>query len=52
MKVKDYLFSELQSYGFDAHMVSIQRLQELEGQIEGRHQEFTPEFYQERITRL
>jgi hypothetical protein len=52
VKVKDYLFSELQSYGFDAHMVSIQRLQELEGQIDGRHQEFAPEFYQERITRL
>lgn len=50
--VKDYLFSELRSYGFDARMVTIQRLQELEGEMEGRHQEFAPEFYQERITRL
>jgi len=52
MSVKDYLFSGLRSYGFDARMVSIQRLQELEEEIEGHHQEFAPEFYQERITRL
>jgi len=50
MSVKDDLFSELRPYGFDARMISVQRLQELEEEIEGRYQEFALEFYQERIT--
>jgi epoxyqueuosine reductase len=48
------LYTQLEQHGFKGRAVSIQRLQDLQGEIEGRHAQgqFDAEFYQERLTRF
>jgi len=53
-KAEEKLFSDLQARGFASRMVSIQRLRELEEEINDRRRKgmFDQEFYRERLTRF
>ena len=53
-KAEEKLFSDLQARGFAGCMVSIERLRELEEEINDRYRKdmFDEEFYQERLTRF